>query len=191
MKKIKHFKINFRQREILRLLKTTARLSEMTAQLEEAVMRESERLHSIVAPAAMYETQQRDKLPAEFASAGPGSSIAASLYLVTIGSGVEQEIKDAQQREENIVSQILHAIAIEALEQSNNFVLRLLADEAKEDGCELSQQQTISAPDSLTKFFEILPGDKIGVQRSGDAAFQPLYSHAGASFWLPLKKRSK
>ena len=189
MKKIKKFKINCRSREILRILKTTTEISQMTPQLEEAVQRESLRLRGMITPAAIYDTHPKDKMPGDLAVSAPGKWIAASIYLVTIGDEVEEEIRESRLRGERMLSSILHAIAVEALDQSARFVQRLVGEEAGNEGCELTKYQQVGADGSWEQFFRVLPGDKIGVSRSDNGAFDPLYSSGGISYWIPLKKR--
>ena len=191
MKKIKKFKINLRPREILRLLKATTQISEITPELEEAVKRESARLSRIISPAAVYDTNTWEKIPIELAPPAIDKWVAASTCLITIGTAVEAEINEARQRGEGILAQMLHAIAVEALEQTGNFVKRLIGEEAKEEGCELSKEQLINTPPAWEKFIQIIPGDKIGVQLLDKETFQPMYSSAGVIYWIPLKKRSK
>jgi hypothetical protein len=188
MKKIKKFKINFRLREITRLLKATTRV-EITPQLEEAVQRESARLHGLASPAAVYETQPREKIPGELAVGAPEKWIAASTYIITVGEAVEHEIRDAQGRGEEMLAQILHAVALEALEQSDNFVRRLLNEEARNENCELSGERRIESSAAWTHFSSILSGDKIGVRFAGTECFEPMYSSAGLIYWLPVKKK--
>ncbi|MGA2090508.1 MAG: hypothetical protein ABSH12_03480 [Endomicrobiales bacterium] len=190
MKKIKKFKIHFRSREIARMLKATAQLTEVTPQLEEAILREAARLTPLVMTAAMYETQAKEKFPAALVSAPPNSWVAASAYIVTIGTVFEEEIRAARQRDEVMVTNILHAIAVEGLDQAANFVFRLIIDEAKDQDCEISRQQMIpsAAWDAL---FALVPGDKIGVSRAGTDAFLPLYSSCGMVYWQPVKKKRK
>ncbi len=190
MKKIKNFKINLRMREVIRILKTTTPAPEITAQLEEAIQRESQRVQKIIVPAAMYDTQPREKIPPELAVVAPEYWVAASAFLITIGSDVEREIKDARDRGETILPQILHSIALESLEQSVNFVRRLIVEEAKDDECELSRNQPVGAGTAWEKFSLVLPGDKIGVTRADEETYHPLYSSCGVIFLTPLKKRA-
>jgi len=190
MKKIKKFKIHLRQREIARLLKTTTK-TEVTPQLEEAIQRECLRLQPLISPAAVYETQPKEKTPAELSAGAPDKWVAASSYIVTIGGEVEGEIREAQVRGEDILSQLLHAVTMEALEQTDNFVQRLIADEAKEDGCDLAGSRGIEGNDAWAAFSQILPGDKIGVQHIEENQFQPMYSAAGIVYWIPVKKKNQ
>lgn len=190
MKKIKKFKIHFRPRDIARMLKATAQLTEVTPQLEEAILRETARITPLVATAAMYETQSKEKFPAELVKAPPDNWVAASAYVVTIGSALEEEIRAARQRDEVMMTNILHAIAVEGLDQSANFVGRLITDEAKDQDCEISRQQVIPSA-AWSALFALVPGDKIGVTLAGPDAFQPLYSSCGLVYWQPIKKRRK
>ncbi len=189
MRKIKNFRINFRQREVLRLLKKTTQITEVTPQLEEAISQESQRLAKLITPAAIYETLQKEKLAQELSVSPPGNWVAASLYLITISNTIEEEIKEAQRRGEHILGHILHALSLEALEQSTNFVERLLEDEAKQETCDLSDRVPVAATEAWAKFFEVLPGEKIGVQLLDNGSLQPLFSSGGVMYWTPSKKQ--
>jgi hypothetical protein len=188
MKKIKKFKINLRQREIARLLKATTK-TEITPQLEEAIRRESARLQPLINPAAVYETQPKEKVAEELSAAAPERWVAASSYVVTIGSEVEGEIRDAQGRSEGMLAQILHAVALEALEQTDNFVHRLLVDEARSESCELSDRQQVATTVAWTPFSAALLPDKIGVSLKDPDRFTPMFSSAGIVYWIPVKKK--
>lgn len=190
MKKIKKFKIHFRPREVARMLKATAHLTDVTPQIEEAILRETARLAPLVSTAALYETATKEKLPLVLAATPPERWVAASAFLVTIGSAVEDEIRAARQRDETLVAHMLHAIAVEGLDQAANFVGRLIADEAKDQDCEISRQQVMPAG-AQEALFELVPGDRIGVASAGGDAFAPLYSSGGLVYWLPLKKSRK
>ena len=190
MKKIKKFKANIRLRETMRLLKSTAHIAEITPDIEDEIHRQSRRLGGIVSTAALYETVQKDKFPLELQIDPPEKWVAASVYLVTIGEPAEVMVMDAQKTAETTLpGQILHSIALESLEQSGNFIRRLLDDEAKEETCELSQQKTVNSEPAWTKLLELLPGDKIGVRFLGGERFAPMYTTGGIIYWTPVKKR--
>lgn len=189
MKKIKKFKINIRIRETMRLLKSTARLSEITSEIEDEIHRQSRRMSSIIAPAALYDTLPKDKFPQELIIEPPEQWVAASFFLATIGDSAQKEILAAQNSGDQLLGQILHSIALESLEQSGNFVRRLIEDESKQDTCELSRQKNVGTEAAWKKFLELLPGDKIGVNFLGGERFEPMYSTGGIFYWVPLKKR--
>lgn len=191
MKKIKRFKINIRFRDVVRLLKNTCQIKDITSQIEEVIHAESRRLKGIVMPAAMFETHTKEKLPVELAVNPPDKWVAASLFLVTIGSGIENEISIAQNKDDNISGHVVHSIAVEALDQTLNFISRLLNEEAKDESCQLLDFRTINTSESLQKFFELMPGDKVGVQyTAGSDKYHPLYSTAGIVYWMPQKKQN-
>jgi len=190
MRKIKNFRINLRQREILRLLKATGAVSEITPQLEQAVSQEVQRLSKTLAPAALYDSLPKDKLPPEIASVLPLASIASTIFLTTVNETLDTEVKEAQRRQEAILSQILHCLALEALEQTANFIGRLLAEEARQESCELLERMPLPQQ-THQSVFTLLPGDKIGVHLTGTSSMQPLYSSCGIIPWSPVKKKTK
>lgn len=189
MKKIKKFKITLRTREITRLLKATSELKEITPQLEEAVQSETINIQKIVSPAAICETFFKDKFPQELLVSPPDNWVAASVYLVTVGTDIEKLKNEAHARGENILSQIIHSAGLEALEQSAAFVQRLIVDEAKDENCELSDRKRLNTPEFYTNLFASLPGDKIGVKITENNLLDPLYSSGGIIYWMPLKKK--
>ena len=189
MKKIKKFKINFRPRSILKLLKSAASISEVTPQLEDAVNREAERLAGVIVPAAIYETLPKEKVPLEFQAGAPAKWVAASFYTVTLGRNVEEENELARVRGDSIHQHIPHAVFMEALDQSGDFIGRLIAEEAKGETCDMTAPVPVIADAAWAKLAEMLPGDKIGVKYLTPNKFDPLYSASGIIYWFPLSKK--
>lgn len=189
MKKIKNFKINLRFREIIRLLKSTAAISEVTPQIEDAVRQEIARLSPEIVPAAVYDTLAKDKLSPELLKLLPAQAVAASVYTVTINKTLEDDVNEAQNRGEKILNQILHSLALEAIEQASNFIQRLISDEAKSETCELAGRCVFDSSMGFGNIFAVLPGEKIGVQVTEKGTLSPLYSSCGIIPWLPVKKR--
>ncbi|MFH1369252.1 MAG: hypothetical protein ABII64_09020 [Elusimicrobiota bacterium] len=189
MKKIKKFKINLRAREVTRLLKATAEITEITPQLEEAIQRETLNVQKSVSPAAIYETFFKEKYPEGLLVSPPDVWVAGSIYLVTLGEEIELLKDEALSRGENLLSQIIHSAGLEALEQSAGFVQRLMAEESKEENCELSDRKRVNTPEFYKTLFASLPGDKIGVQILENNLLKPLYSSGGIIYWIQQKKR--
>ena len=173
----------------MRLLKSVSRIAEITPEIEDEIHRQSRRMSGIIAPAALYDTLPRDKFPQELAVEPPEQWVAASIYLATIGGDSQSEILNTQNSGDQLTGQMLHSIALESLEQSGNFIRRLLEDEAKEEACELSRQKPVNGEASWKKLIELLPGEKIGVSFLGGERFSPMYSTGGIFYWTPLKKR--
>jgi hypothetical protein len=192
LNKIKNYKINLRQACILRILKNTTQVSQITPQLEEAVTNEIARVQAVSVPAAGFVTLMRDKVPAELAGNALNNWVAATFYLVTIGSKIESEIAEARSRGESILGNILHASAMEALEQSVNFIYRLVTDEAKDEECELSSRESLTLDESsVVKFAELIDPEKIGVSAITGDNRSPAYTACGIIYWTPVKKRKK
>lgn len=188
MKKIKRFKINIRTREVLRLLKNTTRIVP-DARIEEQVRQESVRVQKCISPAALYETHPADKIPQELIISPPSNWVAASLFIITIGAGMEAEIAAAAQAGDEEKSAVLHAIALEGLEQSCNFVHRLIIEEGKDESCEVTRDMALTALPAEEKVFSLMPPDRIGVRLTGENMFEPRYSLCALSYWSPVKKR--
>ncbi len=192
MNKIKNYKINLRQACILRILKNTTQVSQITPQLEEAVTNEIARVQAVSTPAAGFVTLMRDKVPVELAGNALANWVAATLYLVTIGPKIESEIAEARSRGESILGNILHASAMEALEQSVNFVYRLVTDEAKDEECELSSRDALTLDETASaRFAELIDPEKIGVSSIIGDNRTPAYTACGIIYWTPVKKRKK
>lgn len=189
LKKIKKFKITLRNREVTRLLKATTEVTEVTPQLEEAIQAETLNVVKNASCAAVYDTFFKENFPAELVISPPENWVAVSVYLVTVGDNIEAFKNEAHSRGENILSQIIHSSGLEALEQSAGFIQKLIADEAKEENCELSDRKRVNTPEFYNSLFKILPGDKIGVQLLEAGTLKPLYSSGGVIYWIPLKKR--
>jgi hypothetical protein len=192
MKKIKKFKIRQRLCEVMRIFKNTSKISEITLQLEQAIQCELFRLSKDINTAAAYETFSKEKLQSEFLHSAPESSVAVTLYLVTIGNRIKDEMNSARAHNEQMLEQIIHAIALESLEQSANFVYRLINEDAKKEKCELTSKERVVSDDvvKIKKIFEFLAGDKIGINLSENGLMQPLYSSCGLIYWIPVKRKS-
>ncbi|MBN1823568.1 MAG: hypothetical protein JW803_04550 [Endomicrobiales bacterium] len=189
MKKIKHFKINIRTREVYRLLKSSLG-ADPGPDVEEAVERESFRIQKVVSLAALYDSLPKEKFLSELLFDPPDKWIAAGLFVVTAGDEIEREIKQAHDKNDETLARILHAVSVEALEQAENFVWRLMAEEAKEEYCELSRRVSVDAKETREKVLGVLPGDKIGIRLAENGAFMPLYSSSGISYWVPTRRRN-
>ncbi|MBN1621183.1 MAG: hypothetical protein JW871_01165 [Endomicrobiales bacterium] len=191
MRKIKKYKINLRTRNIQQLLKTISKVSEITPQIEEAVKREKDHADRIISSAAIYDTVDREKVNFDLGIEMPENWVAATFYLVTIGSEIEREIRDVQSTEENILAKILHSIGLDALDQSANFITKLINEEAKQEDCTLTNQYKLTSFAVLDNVFKIIDSEKIGVKLKNNKTFEPQYSSCGVIFWVPIKKHAK
>jgi hypothetical protein len=191
VKKIKGFKINLRSRDILRFLKNTANISEVTPQLEEAIKREKTKLEKTLKPAIVFETLTKDKVDFDLGLDMPPRWISASFCVATLGIEAEKNLQEAECSAEGLSGKIIHSIYLEALEQSVNFVSRIISDEAKQDNCELSERMKLSSYTALHRLFEIVTVDKIGVSLLDTKELQPQYTTCAVFFWIPNSKKKR
>ena len=88
------------------------------------------------------------------------------------------------------MGKIIHAISLDALEQSINFINRLINEEAKDEDCELVGQSRITSYAVLENIFKNIDSSKINVKLQDNKTLQPRYSACGVVFWVPQKKYS-
>jgi hypothetical protein len=187
VKKIKKFKINLRFRDICRNLKNIEK-HEITDEIEQAVEKEMSRLKDIVSPASVYETISKEKINFDFKMEVPEKWIAVSLYVATIGSSADDVVKNTSNESD---SKIINSVFIDGLDQSVNFIYRLIDDEAKSESCDIALKRPVKDNEVLSEIFKILPIDKIGVSYFGSGNYNPAYTTCGVIFWAPQKKRGK
>jgi len=190
MKKIKNFKINIRPREISRILRKFLDVQELTIEAEEAVQRACYFYGHTIKPAVVYETFSKEAT--DFSLILPEITekwVAVSPFVLTIGNCLKDEFEKKIDIFGQLTTKIVSAISADTLEQSKNFVQRLIAQEAKDEQCELSRAVEIS--ENLDKLQSILPLEKINVSFDEQNKFNPSYTLAGVYYWFPVKKRRK
>lgn len=190
MRKIKNFKINIRPREISRILRKLLNISELGIDIEESVQRACFFYGKCIKPAVVYDTFSKETMIFPFISETPDKWIAVSPYILTIGNSLKEEFDNKKDIFGEYTTQIVSAISADTLEQSKNFVQKLIASEAFEENCELSRH--VEVPDNFyNEISKVLPIEKINVALSEEGRFEPVYSAVGLFYWIPLKKRSK
>lgn len=190
MRKIKNFKINIRPREISRILRKLLNVPDLSIDIEESVQRACFFYGKCIKPAVVYETFSKESMICSFDIDTPNKWIAVSPYVLTIGNSLQEEFDNKQDIVGEYTTQIVAAISADTLEQSKNFVQKLITSEASDENCELSRH--VDLPNNLYQdICKVLPIEKINVILSEDGKFEPAYSTAGLFYWIPLKKRSK
>lgn len=189
MTKIKNFRITLRPREIGRLLKSQASLQitpELEASIEHAV-NDSKRL---LQSAAVYTTLTRST--AEKATSLPlaDPAVAASAIAVTIGTGLDEEIRDAAARQDTLQAALLTALRDEALQQAVQFIVRLIEGQAKEEECEMSAPREVAEGVLLGSLGSLLGAQRIGIDLTKENPALPPHARLVWSVWSP-KVRAK
>ena len=190
MRKIKNFKISIRTREISRIIRKLLNMEELTIEIEEAIQKSCFVCEKIIKPAVVYDTFSKEAMTFSLEIEPPEKWIAVSPYILTIGNVLQEEYNKNKNLFGEYGVQIVSAISADALEQSRNFVQKLLASEASDENCELSRN--IDLPKQYnSEIIEYLPVDKINLSLSDDGNFIPESSMAGLYYWIPLKKRGR
>jgi hypothetical protein len=189
MRKIKNFKVNLRVKDILRVVRKLINAVDVSVELEETIQRCSRFYVKFLSPSVVYDTFSKESLPFVYEKDIPPKWVAESIFFVTIGSDLEEEYKKNENAFGEHTSKIVSAIAVDALEQSKNFVQRIISDEAQDENCEVTR-----AVDIGNEYYEeisnVIPADKIGVSVEEGVVY-PKYSSAGLFYWVPSKKKTK
>ena len=190
MRKIKNFKISIRTREISRIMRKFLNIDSLPIELEESVQKSCFVCEKIIKPAVIYDTYSKEAILFPFETQTPEKWIAVSPYVLTIGNVLQEEYSKNKSVFGEYGVQIISAIAADALEQSKNFVQKLLSSEATDENCELSRSVDFPQQhnNELSKY---LPIEKINLSLSEDGNFVPANSIAGLYYWIPLKKRNR
>ena len=135
MRKIKNFRVNLRLKEILRVIKKLMNTAELSIEFEKSVQRCCRFYSKFLVPSVVYETFSKETLPFVYEKDAPSKWIAESVFFVTIGSGLYEEYKRNEEIFGEYTEKIVSVISSDALEQSKNFIQRLVSSEAQEENC--------------------------------------------------------
>ncbi|MDR2192019.1 MAG: hypothetical protein LBO62_03990, partial [Endomicrobium sp.] len=186
MRKIKNFKVNLRVREIARVIKKLTNASELAPELEESVQRSCHFYSKFLVPSVVYDTFAKGALDFMYEKDAPQKWVAQSVFFLTIGAKLSEEFAKNETAYGEHTPKIVSAIAVDALEQSKNFLQRLLSAEAEDENCELSRSFELPK-DYYERAARSLPIDKINLTLQ-DETLIPQYSACGLFYWSPSKK---
>ncbi|MDR1434302.1 hypothetical protein [Candidatus Endomicrobiellum devescovinae] len=189
MRKIKNFKVTLRVKDISRVIRKLINAVDVSAELEETIQRSSRFYVKFLSPSVVYDTFSKESLPFVYEKDIPPKWIAESIFFVTIGSALEEECKKNENAFGEHTSKIVSAIAVDALEQSKNFVQRIISNETQDENCEVTRAVDIGS-EYYEEVCKVIPVDKIGVSTEVGTIY-PKYSSAGLFYWIPSKKKTK
>jgi hypothetical protein len=189
MRKIKNFKVNLRLKDILRVVRKLINAVDVPVELEETIQRCSRFYVKFLSPSVVYDTFSKESLPFVYEKDIPPKWVAESIFFVTIGSALEEEYKKNKNAFGEHTNKIVSAIAVDALEQSKNFMQRIISNEAQDENCKITRAVNIES-EYYEKICKVIPADKIGISAEVGIIY-PKYSSAGLSYWIPSKKKIK
>lgn len=177
------------------MLRKLLNLEELSIDIEEAVQKACFFYNKTIKPAVVYDTFSKESMALNLNIETPAKWIAVSSYIVTIGNELQEEFNKNQELFGIYTVQIVSAISANTLEQSKNFIQKILAEDAKSEYCELSRN--IEIPNDLyPQICKILPIDKINVslvniEENKSFKFNPSNTITGLFYWIPIKRRKK
>lgn len=194
--KVKKFRIRPRLSSVARILKAILGVRQLPAGVEESLPAESEEFLKHVVPAAFYITWSHDDVPAAFRpilqEAGLSKAIAVSALVATTGSEPEDFLSELLMNGETQRSQIVTAFAEDAADASLHFLLRLLADDAKGDDCELADP-IIPVEDTflLSETLNMLEAQQEDVLLDAAQHLSPRFTRVALVAWWPVSKKKR
>ncbi|OEG71745.1 hypothetical protein ATZ36_12980 [Candidatus Endomicrobiellum trichonymphae] len=189
MRKIKNFRINLRIKEILSIIKKLVNVVELSVELEEEARQCYCFYSKFLVPSVVYETFSKEMLPFVYEKDVPSKWLAESVFFVTIGDNLCEKYEKDEETFGEHTGKIISAVAVDALEQSKNFIQRLISNEAQGENCEISR--SIDIPPRLYETAAgCVPADKIAISAK-DGKLNPRYSECGLFYWIPSKKKQK
>lgn len=201
VKKIRKFRLHPRPSAVLRNLKSLLDETQATPELEKAVEAEMRAAESRLDTSALFETVTPAQAPVWMGPLwGPdphGSApdqkppVAQTLFVVTIGTAFETELSDALSRGEGLRSRILTALGEELADQAAVFVERLVAEEARQESCELEDRRTFSNPSEIQPALDLLDAGRLSISYDAAGHLSPRFSRVGALPWGPPAKKKK
>lgn len=183
IRKIKKYKISVRPFGVLRQFKKQLPPGAAQEPPEAEVEAIIARVQPHVTPCALYASYSKSETPAalqELWKSSPEKSLTLSVIAATIGSAVESVIeRDA----------LWNSVARESLEQSFNFVEKLISEEAVDESCELTSLLPASA-EQAGPLLQALESHKADIIVNDSGQVIPLFTGLRYCFWTPLRGKN-
>ena len=196
VKKIRKFRLHPRPSAVLRNLKSLLDGAALTPELEKAVESEIQAVLSRLDTAALFETLTPVQSPPWMGPLwGPAPDakppVAQTLFVATIGPAIEVELAQALSRGEGLRSKILTAIGEELADQAAHFIERLVAEEARQESCELEDRRSFSTPQDIHPLLDRLEAGRLSIAFDGAGHLSPRFTRVGTMPWGPPAKQKK
>jgi hypothetical protein len=196
VKKICKFRLHARPSAVLRNLKALLDDPQLTPELDKAVESEIQTALNRLDTAALFATVTPAQSPEWMGPLwGPAPDekppVAQTVFVATIGTGLETELADALTRGEGLRSRILTAIAEELADQAASFIERLVAEEARQESCELEERRPLSGPTDVQSALDLLEASRLSIVYDSAGHLSPRFTRTGTLPWGPPAKKKK
>ena len=193
--KVKKFRIRPRLATVARILKAQLGVRQLPPELEQSLPQESETFLGHASPAAFYQTWSREEIPAPFRpvleQAGHARAIAVSALVATVGPGPEELLSQLLLDGETQRAQAVSAFGEDGADLSFQFLLRLLADDAKNDDCDVSEPLHVTDSVLLAETLALLESSADGVDVDAAGHLSPRFTRVALCAWAPVSKRKR
>ncbi|MFH1715253.1 MAG: hypothetical protein ABH857_03555 [Elusimicrobiota bacterium] len=200
MKKIKKFRVAVRQNLILSMLKYKDDITEDADQLKDHIQKEVLKAYDFIQPAVVYDTFNISEISELYSDSKDVSallkdSVFVTILVVTIGDALCKEIDALIEQNRVADASIWDAIGSEAVEQSANFVNRLVKEEAGSEGSIITPRFSAGYGDwgikNNKKIIDILGAERIGVSVNEYDMLVPNKTITAVIGWEKAKKSAK
>ncbi|MDR3049897.1 MAG: hypothetical protein LBV16_08735 [Elusimicrobiota bacterium] len=189
MRKIKNFKINVAVSEVVRAVNKLNNVEQASQEARENISCAVRYYLKFLKPCVIYNTFPKDSLILENEKDIPQNALAKTVFFAAIGAQLEEEFQKNKAAYGDDTEKIVSTIAVESLEQSKKFAVRLISSEADDENAVIMRPVEI-APENYEKLNSLIDIGKIGVSYN-DKQLNPKHSLCGLCYWLASKKKVK
>lgn len=192
IRKIKRYKISVRPFGVLRQLKKQVTLESGREPQDSDLEALISKIQPHVSPCALYASFSKSETPQALEAlwkSSPEKSLSLSVIAATLGRPIEQEIERASRENESLQGALWNSVARESLEQSFNFVEKLIGEEAQEESCVLSPLLP-AAKEEMNPILHALESHKAEIMLNDSGQIVPLFTGLRYCFWTPVKRNN-
>lgn len=189
IRKIKKYKITVRPFGVLRHLKKQIKIESAQEPQDSDLESMICKVQPHITPCALYTSFSKTEIPPALETlwkSSPPKSLSLSVIAATLGKPIEQEIERVSRENDSFQGALWNSVARESLEQSFNFIEKLIEEEAREDSCVLSPLLPASSQE-INPIFKSLESHKAEMMLNDSGQVVPLFTGVRYCFWIPAK----
>lgn len=193
--KIKKFRIRPRIPTVKRILKTLLDAKQLPKEIEESLPEVASEFVNQLVPVAFYETWTRDEMPEPFKffldEAGLGKAVSVTAMVATVGTLPEVKLSELLMNGETTRSHVISALSEESADLSLNFLTKLLAEDARQDDCDVGDPIMITEESFLSEVLLTLEAEEEDIHLDPASHLTPRFTRVALAAWVPVTKKKK